>query len=140
MKSEKYERIQDVLITHLTLMAVVNETDLGEFIGAIDSCDAAAPIIDPTLYRAGMRRMGVIRELAVATLANARKCRGIRAQFAAIAAVEGNVKGAAALEMVAAIPGSDAAARATAAALDLTFKALERAEEAECESGASDAG
>lgn len=62
MTNEEYSSGQQTLIMAAALLGTV---DLDALIAMIDSCHSTAPILDPTLYRRGMDRLGPIREMAV---------------------------------------------------------------------------
>lgn len=60
------EEYQDTQANVLTIARIALLLPLEEFVAAIDHADAVGPILDPTLYRAGMGKMQQVRELAVA--------------------------------------------------------------------------
>lgn len=61
MDEEKYQITQNQI---LFLARFVADMPLGEFIKAIGRAHAVGPIVDPTLYRDGVRNMEQIDKLA----------------------------------------------------------------------------
>lgn len=63
MDKVKYEAIQSLLLNQA---AVVSLVDLREFIAAIDRSETVTPILDPSLWMKGGRRVEKIKRLAQA--------------------------------------------------------------------------
>lgn len=64
MTDEEYARTQETLIL---IARLADGLDLEGFARRINTAHSVAPIMDPTLYRRGMRRLQGIGELARAT-------------------------------------------------------------------------
>lgn len=63
MNREEYQQTQEQL---LLLAGMVNRLDLPEMIRAIERSEAAAPVVDPTLWLKGSRQLGLVKRLALA--------------------------------------------------------------------------
>jgi hypothetical protein len=64
MTDAEYAATQQQL---LAIAAIVSDMDLSGFLQRIERCDALGPMVDPTAYRSGMKRLTTIRRLAEAT-------------------------------------------------------------------------
>lgn len=61
MTNEEYLNTQNRLIL---FAAAVEDLDLKAFVERISLSETVVPVLDPTLYRRGMRRLEAIKELA----------------------------------------------------------------------------
>jgi len=61
MTEEEYKKTQDII---LRVGKDIRFLNLTEFIETIASTESIAPMIDPTAYRAAMKNLSVIKEMA----------------------------------------------------------------------------
>lgn len=65
MKEEEYIQCQSSLIL---LAKIVKDLPLNEFLSAIDHANTVGPLLDPTLWMRGSKKMQEIRQLASSLL------------------------------------------------------------------------
>jgi hypothetical protein len=75
MTDDEYELMQQQV---LFLGSILVQMDLDGFLARIEHAHAVGPILDPTLYRAAMAKMGQIETVAVALRGAQRKIQALK--------------------------------------------------------------
>ncbi len=87
---EQYEQVQQQITMMASLMADM-EADLAGFLNRISNSEAIVPILNPTLYMRGGKRLSAIKKLAAASLTYATACREFRDAFMEIVENESQI-------------------------------------------------
>ena len=64
MNNTEYQRVQDSLVMLAQMMKSL-DLDLDEFLARISDADSIGPMIDPTLWMRGNKKLENVRRLAV---------------------------------------------------------------------------